>query len=312
MWFKNLQIYRLSLPCPLTRDDLEQALAGAAFSPCLPSARESLGFVPLREHGAFVHSIGEHWFIALQREGKLLPSSVVNQQVRERAREIEAREGRKPGRRELGELREQIDGELLLRAFSVRQTVFAWIDPKRGWLGIDAPGRGKADPVLEALCKAVERLPLALVKTARSPVAAMADWLSGGEAPAGFTIDQDCELKSMLEEKSTVRYVHHNLDGDEIRNHIRAGKQPTRLALTWNDRLSFVLTDKLEIKRIAILDTIKEEAEHNAENADELFDADLALMSGEFTRFLPDLLDALGGESENADPAPAVREVETV
>ena len=125
----------------------------------------------------------------------------------------------------------------------------------------------------------------------------MTDWLVSGEAPADFTVDRDCELRSPLEEKATVRYVRHPLDGTEIREHIVAGKVPTRLALTWKDRLSFVLTDKLEIKRLAFLDIIKEEAETQAETAAEQFDADFTLMTGELARFLPDLVAALGGEA---------------
>ena len=108
-------------------------------------------------------------------------------------------------------------------------------------------------------------------------------------------------MKALAEEQSAVRYVRHALDGEriaeQIKEHLASGKLPTRLALTWNDRISFVLTDKLEIKRLAFLDLIKENAEHTAENAEEQFDADFALMTGELAQFLPALLEALGGET---------------
>ncbi len=121
--------------------------------------------------------------------------------------------------------------------------------------------------------------------------------LAGGAAPAGFTIDRDCELKASGDEKSAVRYVRHPLEGNEIRAHLAGGKLPTRLALTWDDRISFILTEKLEIKRLAFLDLLKEQAERSAEHADEQFDADFALMTGELSRFLPQLIEALGGEA---------------
>ena len=127
----------------------------------------------------------------------------------------------------------------------------------------------------------------------------MADWLAGGEAPFGFTIDRDCELKSVAEEKAAVAYKRHPLEGDvadEVKSHLAGGKMPTRLALTWDERISFVLTEKLEIKRLAFLDILKEEAEKSAECADEQFDADFALMTGELVRFIPQLVEALGGE----------------
>lgn len=133
----------------------------------------------------------------------------------------------------------------------------------------------------------------------------MADWLAAGEAPDGFTIDRDCELKSVMEDKAAVRYVRHPLDGDEIRDHLAAGKQPTRLALTWEDQLSFVLTDALEIKKLAFLDLLKEAAEGTESNSlleDEQFAADFVLMAATLQRFVPDLLAALGGEQS---PGPA-------
>jgi recombination associated protein RdgC len=138
-----------------------------------------------------------------------------------------------------------------------------------------------------------------MLHTEVSPQAAMADWLAGGDAPAGFTIDRDCELKAAGEEKAAVRYVRHPLGDEisgEIKAHLASGKMPTKLALTWDDRISFVLGEKLEIKRLAFLDILKEEAEKSAEHADEQFDADFALMTGELSRFLPQLVNALGGE----------------
>jgi len=139
-----------------------------------------------------------------------------------------------------------------------------------------------------------------MLHTKISPQTAMADWLAGGDAPAGFTIDRDCELKAVGEEKAAVRYVRHPLDGNEIeaeiKAHLASGKLPTKLALTWDERISFVLGEKLEVKRLGFLDLLKDEAEKSAEHADEQFDADFALMTGEFARFLPQLVDALGGE----------------
>jgi hypothetical protein len=81
-----------------------------------------------------------------------------------------------------------------------------------------------------------------------------------------------------------VRYVRHNLDSDEVRNHIAGGKSATRLALTWNDRVSFVLTEQLQVKKLAFLDLIKEDAERQAENADDLFAANFTLMCGELSQ----------------------------
>jgi recombination associated protein RdgC len=51
---------------------------------------------------------------------------------------------------------------------------------------------------------------------------------------------------------------------------------------------------------LAFLDILKEQSEQNAEAAEEQFDADFAIMTGELARFLPDLIAALGGETAEA------------
>lgn len=296
MWFKNLQIYRLPAPWNIDLARLEEQLARTPFQRCPSHEPMSRGWVSPRGDGALVHSLNRQWLLALAVEQRLLPSSVVNQVVQDRAEEMEAQQGYKPGRKQLKELKERVAEELMPRAFTRRRKTFVWLDPAAGWCCIDAGSPGKAEEVIEMLRLSLDEFPLAPLHTQLSPTSAMADWLAGGDAPGGFTIDRDCELKAVGEEKAAVRYVRHPLEGNEVKDHLAAGKLPTRLALTWDDRLSFVLTEKLEIKRLAFLDLVKEEAEQNAEHADEQFDADFALMTGELSRFLPHLIEALGGE----------------
>lgn len=300
MWFKNLIIYRLPVPWAMDLAKLEEQLARNPFARCSGSEQQRSGWIPPRTGGSLVFAINRQWLIALCTEQRLLPASVINDEVKERAEALEAQQGYAPGRKQLKELRERVAEELLPRAFTRRRTTFVWIDPVNGWLVIDASAIGKAEEVIEQLRHCLDEFPLQLLHTQLSPTSAMADWLAGGDAPTEFTIDRDCELKAVGEEKAAVRYVRHPLDGDEIageiKAHLAAGKLPTRLALTWDDRLSFILTEKLEIKRLAFLDLIKEEAEKSAEHADEQFDADFALMTGELARFLPSVVATLGGE----------------
>lgn len=298
MWFRNLQCYRLPRAWRVSADELEEQLGRRRFQPCGSQDLEVRGWAPPTGGDSLVHRVGGQWLIALGVEQRLLPASVVKQEAAERAEELALQQGYKPGRKQMKDLREEITREFLPRAFTRRRKVFVWIDPVDGWLGIDAPSQTRAEDVLEVLRQTLDSLPLALLRTERSPTAAMADWLAGGEAPAGFSIDDDCELRSVTDERAAVRYVRHSLDGDEVRGHLAGGKMPTRLALTFDDRVSFILTEKLEIKRLDFLDVVKESLEAaDTEDAQALFDAGFALMSGELRRLLPALLEALGGET---------------
>ena len=306
MWFKNLQIYRLPTPWAVDLAKLDEQLARGEFTRCPSNQPMSRGWVSPRKDGALIYSNNRQWLIALAVEQRLLPSSVINETAQERAEQITDQQGYAPGRKQMKEIKERVVEELMPRAFTKKRTSFVWIDPHNGWFIVDAGSPAKAEEVIEHLRHCLDEFPLKPLHTQLSPQSAMADWLAGGDAPAGFTIDRDCELKAIGEEKAAVRYVRHPLEGDEVKAHLVAGKLPTRLALTWDDRISFVLTEKLEIKRLAFLDLLKEEAEKSAERADEQFDADFALMTGELTRFLPQLIEALGGEqSETEAPAAA-------
>ncbi len=312
--FKSAQIYRLKTPFPLTLDQLEAQLGRVVFTRCGSQDKQARGWTPPKGRMGkdtppaypLVHAVGGQWLIVMATEHRLLPSLVVNQVAADRADELEAQQGFRPGRKQLRELKERVTEELLPRAFTRRSTTRLWLDPDNGWLVVEATSRGKADDALELLAKSLDDFPVRPLKTERSPTSAMADWLASGTAPAGFTVDRDCELKAVSDEKAAVRYVRHALDTDEakaqVRTHLEAGKLPTRLALTWGDRLSFVLTEKLEIKRLTHLETQDEaDEQQNAANGDELFDAEFALMTGELQRFIPRLVDVLGGEVEDRE-----------
>jgi recombination associated protein RdgC len=296
MWFKNLQLHRFSAPWTLGADQIEESLARHAFYPGTSLEMQTQGWAPVRDNGPLAHCVGKQILLTMRAEKKLLPTTVVNQVTKARAAEIEEQQGFKPGRKQLKELKEQITEELLPRAFSIRRDTRVWIDPVGGWLAIDAASPAKADEVRTLLFKALDPLPLINLHVNQSPVAAMTDWLSSDTAPAGFTVDQEIELQASAESKATVRYVRHPLEPEELRRHIAAGKRCTRLAMTWNDRVSFVLTDSLAVKRVAPLDVLKEQNDGTARDDDERFDADFTLMAGELSRMLADLTDALGGE----------------
>ncbi len=306
MWFKNLQIYRLTAPWTMSAEQLEASLAPQAFAPCGNLDMQSQGWVaprPQGNGGPLVHVVNRQLLLQLDTEKKLLPSSVINQVSKARAAEMEEQQGFKPGRKQMKEIKEQVTDELLPRAFSIRRSTRVWIDPVNGWLVVDAAGAAKADEVFKLLLKSLETLPFAALRTEQSPLTAMTDWLAADEAPGGFTVDQDTELRASGEGKATVRYVRHTLEAEDVRRHIAAGKQCTRLALTWSDRISFVLTEALAVKRVAPLDVLKENADSTLQNEDERFDGDFALMSGELAKLIADLVQALGGEERQKKAA---------
>ena len=298
MWFKNIQLYRLPIQWAVTAEALAEKLSAHPFMPCGSQDMGSRGWSSPTKDDRFVLNVGGHLLISLTVEHKLLPAAVINEVAAEKAADIQDQQGFKPGRKQMKEIKEAVLQELLPRAFTRSRRVFAWIDPKGGWLAIDATSASKAEEILDALRDTLDEFPVKMVKTMLSPVSVMTDWLAANEATGSFTIDQDCELRAVTDEKASVRYSRHALDGKDVHDHLAAGKLPTRLAMTFDDRISFVLTEKMEIKRLAFLDIIKEQAERQADATDMQAESDFALMAGELSRLIPQLIAALGGEAE--------------
>ena len=288
-------MYRFPAPWKISASSFEEQLGRNAFRSASGFEMQTQGWASPRDDGGLVHTVHGQMLISLCTEKKLLPASVIKEVTKAKAIEAEERQGYKPGRKQMRDLKEQVTDELLPRAFSVRRHTGVWIDAANGWLVIDTSSPGKADDVVTLLNKSVDDFVVERVNTTMSPGVAMTAWLANDDVPAGFSIDQDTELQSPVEEKATVRFVRHALDAKEVQRHIAAGKQCTRLALTWANRVSFVLTDTMVVKRLAPVDVIRESEEGQAQNDDERFDADFTLMTGELRRMMADLVVALGG-----------------
>lgn len=292
-------VYRLASPWTLTRAALEKALAPHRFAECGASQEKSVGWTEPRgeSHGDLVEVVGGQWVLKLAIEVKTVPGSVIKRKVQSEVDHIETTTGRKPGKKERRTLADDARMALLPLAFSKQSATTVWINPKERWMVLDAASQAKADEVLTAMVKAIDGFSVTLLQTQTSPAASMSHWLGSKEAPAGFSVDRECELKASDESKAVVRYTRHALDTDEVTQHIAAGKVPTRLALTWNDRVSFVLTEALTLKKLAYLDVVLEEGPRAAgDSSDDRFDADVAIATGELSRMLPALIQALGGE----------------
>jgi len=296
--FKNALVYRITQWDPESIAAIEERLATSRFVECGASQPESAGWVEPRgeKHGALIESVGGHWMLKLCTETKAVPSSVVKTRLEEKLDKIQQDTGRRPKGKAAKELKEEIVHELLPRAFPKRSTTLVWIDPDSKLVVIGAASLKKADNIMTRLVELIGGgFALTLLQTELSPATAMSEWLQTKEAPAGFTIDRECELKQPDSEKSTVKYARHTLEIDEVGEHIKQGKLPTQLAMTWNDRISFVLTEQMTLKKIKLLDVVLEGAE-KAGKDDGGFDTDVAITTGELSQLIPDLIDALGGE----------------
>lgn len=304
--FKSASFFRIAddfvLP-PL--EALEDALQAARFVPCGATQPESNGWVAPRGNKStvLVESVGRQVILQLGTERRALPASAIKAAVEERIEKYKQETGNeRVGAKIKKEFKEDAILTLMPRAFTKRSSTTLWIDPINKFLVVDSGSLAGADKVVSYLVEALSEVPgsgpgikVKLAQTALSASAAMSHWLSSQEAPVRFTIDRDCELQMPDDQKSTVRYSRHTLEIDEVAQHIASGKLPTQLAMTWNNRVSFVLTEAGQVKKLTLLDVVLDGVLEKGKD-DDGFDTDAAIVTGELSAFIPDLLEALGGE----------------
>lgn len=188
---------------------------------------------------------------------------------------------------------------LLPRAFSRFNQTFMWIDTVNDLIMVDAASAKRAEDTLALLRKSLGSLPVVPL-TMESPIElTLTEWVRSGELPAGFIIQDEAELKAILEDGGVIRCKKQNLISDEIAVHIEAGKLVTKLAVDWQERIQLVLADDGSLKRLKFADTLREQNDDiDRDDFAQRFDADFILMTSELAALIKNTIEALGGEAQ--------------
>ena len=295
--FKNISVYRMTSGWQLTAATLETALATCPCVALAPHQAIGHGWEPIYDD-AMVHVVHGQILLQLKTEKKVVPPSALKAAIAVEVARRTDMYGHKPGKKETRDIKDDALNSLLPLALSTTVQTRVWIDPANGWIVVNTGSPARADIVVTELIRAVEKMQLQTLYLAKDVGKVMTEWLSAEDNPNDFTIDSACELRATDESKAKVKYDNINLDADDLREHIRLGKRCVKLALTWNDRVSFDLTDKFKIKRIQFLDVVFEDDATDKKADDrERQDADFVIMTGELNSMLSALIEALGGEA---------------
>jgi len=296
MWFKNLYLFKFEKEFSLNAEELHEALLTKPFTPCSATQKESMGWsAPLgKDTTSLTHASNNYILLTMSRQERLLPTAVIKETLQEKVEAIEVQENRKVSSREKKELREDIEHELLPRAFTRTQKIDAWVDPKNSWLILNTSSAPRAEEFTKLLRKTLGSLPVALPESEVSPAVAMTQWLTSHKLPEPFILGFECELKNQGDDKGSVSFKQHDLTLDEIQTSLKAGKYASRLALEWDEKISFVLSEDLQIKKLKFLDVLEEQLKDNdPQSHAEHIDIEFALMTGEVAALLKDLMKAV-------------------
>lgn len=294
MFFRNLTLFRF--PTSLDFTDLDAQLEPVRLKPVGALELSSRGFIPPfgRDGEALSHRIADAIWLSVGSEDKLLPGAVVNDLLAKKLAGMEQREGRKPGGRARKRLKEDLVHELLPRAFVRPGRTDALLDLEHGICVVDTSSRKNAENVVSEIRHALGSFPALPLNAEVAPRSVLTGWITGEPLPEGLSLGDECELKDSADKGAVVKCQRQELMSDEIAMHLEAGKQVTRLALTLDDHVSFVLGEDLVLRKFKLLDGAVDQLEST--ERDDIraeLDARFALMAGEVKRLFSVLGPAL-------------------
>jgi recombination associated protein RdgC len=298
MFFRNLTLFRFS---PAVAEDLkrlDEALPEHRLRPCGPLEMGTKGFVPpvgRGEEAALTHVVNACTMVTVGREDKLLPSSVVNDELHRRVQKIAEEEDRKVGGRERKRIKEDVLNDLVPRAFIRSSRMKSYVDRKHGWLVLDTSSRKSAENALTQIREALGSFPAVPLAPEEGPRVLMTDWLANGNPPAGLTLGDEVELRDPASATGAIaKCRRQDLDSEEVKEHLRNGKQVFQLGLIFDERMSFVLGEDLIVRKLKFLDVVLDEMGDSHQDAAAEADASFALLTLELERLLGKLEEWFG------------------
>lgn len=317
MYFRNLTLYRFPRAIAQLFEADEpvapQHFRDCALKPVGPLEMWSRGFIAPygQDSELFAVQQGTAAWIAIGTEKKILPPATIEKATAERMRAAEERLGLKISGRQRKRYREETVQELLPRALVQPGRTDAYLDLERGFLAIDTTSRKEADAVVAEIRNAFGSFPALPLNAEVAPRAVLTGWLAEpGTLPAWFALGDEVELRDAADRGAVVKMQRKDLVGEEIDRHLENGMQVTRLALVFQDHVSFVIGEDLVVRKFRLLDGAAERLDDaEFDTARQEMDARFALMVGEVA-VLFDALEAafkLLKLDEDVPPAPAAR-----
>lgn len=315
MNFRNVVLFRFpssfegmfQTPTAEAFDSLADSLAEARLKPVGPMELYSSGFVsPYGVHSdLLVQRVQDKLGISIGTEKRLLPASVINDRLQKKLEEIEEQEGRRPGGRTRKRLKDDLIMELLPQAFVEPSRVYAYFDFGRSFIAVDTSSRGSAENVVSEVRRAAGSFPALPLNAEVAPRAVLTGWLTGDPMPDGLSIGNECELRDPADKGAVIRFSHIDLQGEEVQAHLAYGFQCTRLELSYQDHVSFVLGEDLVLRKFKLLEGAMgplEEAERD--DITQELDARFTLLAGELGGLFDMLAHALKISSADAGVVP--------
>jgi recombination associated protein RdgC len=291
--FRNLRFYRVEGTWPETEEALAEALEIAGFEPCGPFTERSSGFAPVAPDlgDALARRVNGADLFRMRSQSRVLPHSVVNEELELRAEEFRERTGEAPRGRNKRRLKAEVRDELLPKAMLRSDRIWGYFDLGKQLLAIDAAQEAAAERFLRRLQAANDRLqfrPLAFTR----PFADLLNSIFLGGAPRQFAVGRECRMQDAVEKGSIVRWTNFDLSDRSIRDHVANGMRLTHLGIIYDNVMGCVIDENGVFTKVKFLGM--DDDGDQPDDALARMDAEFVLLTGTVRHLLGDIEKLLG------------------
>ncbi|WP_203368640.1 recombination-associated protein RdgC [Cysteiniphilum marinum] len=282
----------------IDRVSLNQALTTHIFQPCTTATPSTHGFIaPFAHSEDLAYELNNCLIFAFKIESKVIPASALKKEVAARVAKIEEVENRDLSKKEKDAIKEDAYQALVAKALTREEVINGYFDLTANLLLIGTASTRKAELVTVALRKALGSLKINVFETGALSQS-MHDWVINSNLPTGLDFTGNGKVESTIEGdiKSTVIIKKDEFVGEEIIDLV-ANRQVKELGLTFNNQLSFMLSDELLIKEIKFTREFKDKAdEFVAESEAERAETNFYIMSEVFRELFGFLMSLMNTE----------------
>lgn len=292
MWFKSMSMYRLPVDFNYERQEFSAGLDKEILKPIGPLEPSRTGFIsPFGpDSDVLLHEASDCVLLELGGRNRVLPASVVKEAMEIKVKDVMARTGRKPGKKQREQIKDEVLLDLMPRAFVKPSYQAAYLDLELKMLVVNAGTDKPAEVLVTHLRNGLGSFAAEPTQTEESVSAMLSAWLVSGKCDGPFALGDECELKDPVDAGCAIKAKRHDLSVEEIREHLRTGKKVSQLALIYDNRLSLVLDEKFKVRKVKFLDIVLDEIKDTAgEDAAAELDTRFTLMTLEFRRLINSL-----------------------
>ena len=292
MWFKNAQVYCLSDTAVVALDQWQESMAKHVFAPCMQQQPVSLGWVPaIPDTEALIHVSGTHGLLCLQRQERLLPTTVIREVLAEKVAQLQQDEDRRIGSKERMTLKDEVIFSLLPRAFLRTTRHYLYVNLEQNILVVDAASEKRSDEITGFLRETLGSLPMTLLQSTCQPAPMLTQWVRDAENIAsGWELQADLEMTQSSNSDIKIRLRNIELDSEAVATHLQEDGQVVQIAFDWKERVQAIITSKAHLKRIRFADLITDQAfEEGGDDKVQQMDVSFTLMANELSALILDM-----------------------